>query len=92
MFRLFLSALAAFVIVRILVGLVQAIAAGLRDGRADSVRGGRPPSGPNVGTGRGGGTSAAGRPPIDRDSAIDVSYTEVEVEESSEPGRERRAG
>jgi hypothetical protein len=92
MFRLLISALAAFVIVRVLVGLFRAVASGLHEGGHDSVQDGRGASGPTSGPGRAAGESAARRPPIDRDSAIDVSYTEVETEPAPADGQERRAG
>lgn len=83
MFRMILSALAALVVVRLLFGLIQGIAAGLREGAGD-----RP-----VGGGRSGaGERSPSRPTIDRDKVIDVSYTEVQDEKPSEAGRESRAG
>jgi hypothetical protein len=94
MFRLLLSALAAFVIVRVLVGLFRAIGAGLRDGSHESVRDGRRASGfpPGAQPQPPAGDPSTRRPPIDRDTAIDVPYTEIESEEAPESGRERRAG
>jgi hypothetical protein len=94
MFRLFLSVLAAFVIVRVLVGLFRAIGEGLSDGGHESVRDGRGAPGSPSGSGRAAaaGDASAPRPPIDRDSAIDVPYTEIEAEEAPDSGRERRAG
>jgi hypothetical protein len=69
MFRLLLTALATLVVVRVLFGLVRAIGAGMREGRDASVGGGRP-----------------ARPPtIDRNGAIDVSYTEIRDEEPTGP-------
>ncbi|HEY7728285.1 MAG TPA: hypothetical protein VID50_07500 [Candidatus Eisenbacteria bacterium] len=71
MLRVLLSVLAAFVAARVLFGLIQAVAAGLREGSAGS---------------------STRRPRVDRETAIDVPYTEVEAKEPSGPGRERRAG
>jgi hypothetical protein len=88
MFRLLISALAAFVVVRVLMGLFRAVAGGLRDGEREPVQDGR---GGSAG-GRSAGGPATRRTPIDRDSAIDVSYTEIGSEEPSAPGQERRAG
>jgi len=90
MFRLILSVLATLLVVRVLFGLAQAVAAGLREGSGGRpVDGGRA-AGPAPDSSR--PSSARDRSPrhsaIDRDSVIDVPYTEIRDEEpSSAEGR-----
>jgi hypothetical protein len=95
MIRLFLSALAALVVVRVLFGLFQAIAAGMREGEDRTVGPGRRADGsPSDSERRSSPGSASGRTTtIDRTAVIDVPFTEIRDEEPvAETGRERGAG
>jgi hypothetical protein len=79
MFRLLLSGLATLIVARVVFGLVQAIAAGMREG-------------PKPGAGARRAPRAARPPAIDRSAAIDVPYTEIGAEEPPDSGRARRTG
>jgi hypothetical protein len=80
-FRFLLSAFAALLAARVVFGLIQAIASGLREGSHETSAGGRRAQEP-----------PAKGPVIDRSQAIDVPYTEVGNDEPAGAGRERRAG
>jgi len=83
MLRVLLTVLAALFAARLLFQLFRAIGMGMREGQGSGNRRAAPrrdrPRGDVEDSPRS-GDRAARRPKIDRASAIDVSYTEVEAE------------
>lgn len=89
MIRFFLTVLAVLFAVRLLFSFLRAIVLGMREGQGSVDRGtaarGNRPRGAGEESPRS-GDSPARRPAIDRASAIDVTYTEVEAERSAGAG------